>query len=317
MGSPPMQPPTAGNDAGQDWSECPACEGGRLNAAARAWRWRGQTLPAWLAKPAHTLGAELRQVPPPVQAETPGEPSASAPSELWRRIGPELLERCDLLVELGLGHWPLRTPLCELTASESQRARLAGVLATELVHLLFVLEEPSAGLLPEQWPALIRRLRALTQQGNSVVVIEHHPEWLAACDWVVELGPGAGANGGQIMAIHSPETSALPLTSPVHAAPTGRRPGSAGDGLAPQPPSKLQRGTDPRGRSGKAVSGRQSSAGQATGFKRGVLTLPDLGAGSPELPLGGLTLVQGLAATAARPLWLRGLDQVLAANPSR
>ncbi|MFM8223399.1 MAG: hypothetical protein ACKOJF_31215, partial [Planctomycetaceae bacterium] len=120
-----------------------------MNAAARAWRWRGQTLPAWLAKPAHTLGVELRQVPPAVQAETPGDPSASAPFELWRRIGPELLERCDLLVELGLGHWPLRTPLCELTASESQRARLAGVLATELVHLLFVLGEPSAGLLPE------------------------------------------------------------------------------------------------------------------------------------------------------------------------
>ncbi|MFM8286592.1 MAG: hypothetical protein ACKOGA_07685, partial [Planctomycetaceae bacterium] len=63
-----MQPPTAGNDAGRVWSECPACEGGRLNAAARAWRWRGQTLPAWLAKPAHTLGVELRQVPPAVQA---------------------------------------------------------------------------------------------------------------------------------------------------------------------------------------------------------------------------------------------------------
>ena len=300
------QPASARGEEEQVWSVCPACDGGRLNAAACAWRWRELTLPEWLAKPAHALCRELRRETPANPAATVAElPTDSA--ELWRRIGPELLQRCDLLVELGLGHWPLATPLCELTASESQRARLAGVLATDLVHLLFVLEEPSAGLLPEQWPALIQRLRGLTQLGNSVVVIEHHPEWLAACDWVVELGPGAGADGGRVLSAQAPASVVAETGPPITSRHGAERP-QPGSQLA----SGLTRVSGARSRPGTADSEGPRSRSGGAGATRGALQLPDLGAGSPELPLGGLTLVQGLAATAARPLWLRGLDQALA-----
>jgi len=278
----------------EGWQVCPDCAGGRLRDASLAWRWRGETLPAWLAKSAQRLSEDLPIESPttPPGATGPADPveiptaTRSAPAATGRAgVGPdrglveELRQRLTLLNELGLGLAPLATPLCELTASETQRARLAGVLATDLVHLLFVLEEPSAGLLPEQWPGLIRRLRELTDCGNSVVLIEQQAEVLAACDWVIELGPGSGSEGGRVL-------SAGPLASPV--------------------------GLEVLTRAGGA--GRPEAAGARPVRRpsgRGLLVWPDEGRGSPEIPLGGLTLVQGPAALAVRPFWLEALQRVL------
>ncbi|APU21846.1 excinuclease ABC subunit UvrA [Actinoalloteichus sp. GBA129-24] len=111
----------------------------------------------------------------------------------------EITDRLTFLTEVGLGYLTLDRPARTLSGGEAQRIRLAGQLGTRLFGLLYVLDEPTVGLHPEDTAALIATLRALRDVGNTLVVVEHDHQVIRAADRVVELGPAAGELGGRLM----------------------------------------------------------------------------------------------------------------------
>jgi len=109
-------------------------------------------------------------------------------------------------VELGLGYLVVRQPGWSLSGGEAQRLKLAKELARPAKgHTLYVLDEPTLGLQVTDVAVLAGALDAIVEAGNSVLVVEHDPELLATCDWLLELGPGAGPDGGQIVYEGTPE----------------------------------------------------------------------------------------------------------------
>jgi excinuclease ABC subunit A len=125
--------------------------------------------------------------------------------------------RLSPLLDLGLDYLRLGQPVTTLSGGESQRLKLAGFLAKTTAalkrpgagpHTLFLLDEPSAGLHPNDMVKLLETLTALVERGNSVIVIEHRAAVMAAADWIIDLGPGAGDQGGEVVAEGTPEAVA-------------------------------------------------------------------------------------------------------------
>jgi len=122
----------------------------------------------------------------------------------WQRqVGRLLLEqvvsRLEYLDQVGVGHLSLERPLRTLSGGEAQRVSLTSALGSNLVGMLYVLDEPCAGLHPADMPQLVNTIRGLRDRGNTVAVIEHDPLLIRAADQVVELGPGAGEFGGKVV----------------------------------------------------------------------------------------------------------------------
>ncbi len=111
-----------------------------------------------------------------------------------------LRTRLSCLAELGLGYLSVDRPASTLSGGELQRARLAGQIGGGLSGVLYILDEPTIGLHPSETHRLITALKKLRDKGNTILVVEHDPELLRAADWLVELGPGSGPNGGRILA---------------------------------------------------------------------------------------------------------------------
>jgi excinuclease ABC subunit A len=168
--------------------ECPACRGGRLRPEALRVRLGGASVREVTALPvgaARRFLGSLRLAPP--EAAVAG----GVLRELDRRLG--------FLEEVGLDYLTLDRPSGTLSGGESQRIGLAAALGTGLVGTLFVLDEPSVGLHPRDTDRLVGILRTLRDQGNAVVVVEHDPAIVAAADHVIDLGPGAGEQGGRVV----------------------------------------------------------------------------------------------------------------------
>jgi excinuclease ABC subunit A len=109
------------------------------------------------------------------------------------------------LQAVGLGYLRLGQPATELSGGEAQRIKLATELQrTQRGHSLYVLDEPTAGLHPSDVAKLMVQLQNLVEQGNTVIVVEHDMSVVAASDWVIEVGPGAGDEGGQIVNASTP-----------------------------------------------------------------------------------------------------------------
>ncbi|MFJ9831184.1 ATP-binding cassette domain-containing protein [Streptomyces sp. NPDC101169] len=161
---------------------CPACGGSRLRPEALAVTFAGRTI------------AELAALP---LADLAGLPHDGAESA--RVLTEDLDARIAPVVELGLGYLSLDRATPTLSAGELQRLRLATQLRSGLFGVVYVLDEPSAGLHPADTEALITVLERLKAAGNSVFVVEHHLEVVRRADWLVDVGPGAGEHGGRVL----------------------------------------------------------------------------------------------------------------------
>lgn len=170
-------------DAGA--TPCPDCGGAGLRPQVLAYKWNGQDLAEFARQ---TMAAALDVVSAPAASTPRIEPALDA---LRRRLG--------FLVHVGLGYLTLDRTVGTLSTGEERRLALVGAFSTGLARTLFVLDEPTAGLHPRDTQRLIEALHQLRNRGNTVVVVEHDLEVIAAADHVLELGPGAGADGGQVV----------------------------------------------------------------------------------------------------------------------
>ena len=117
----------------------------------------------------------------------------------------EIRKRIGFLTDVGLNYLSLNRPLRTLSGGEAQRIRLATQIGTQLVNVLYILDEPSIGLHMRDNDKLIQALRDLRDLGNTVIVVEHDKEMMLASDFIVDIGPGAGIHGGHIVAAEKPE----------------------------------------------------------------------------------------------------------------
>lgn len=136
-------------------------------------------------------------------------------AEACSEIASHVSKRLKFLDELGLGYLALDRPAGSLSGGEAQRVRLATQLGGGLSGVLYVLDEPTIGLHPQDNERLIRALKGLTEDDNSVLVVEHDEALIKASDLVVDMGPGAGIHGGEILAMASPEELCRSSDSPT------------------------------------------------------------------------------------------------------
>ena len=170
---------------------CPDCGGTRLSEKARAPRLRGLSLADAAAMTLEESVAWVRGVPAALPAEL--RPMA-------RSICESFLDAARRLLELGLGYLALDRAASTLSTGERQRMQLARAVRNRTAGVLYVLDEPSIGLHPANLEGLVGVMRDLVADGNSVVLVDHDPQVLRAADWILELGPGAGAKGGRLVA---------------------------------------------------------------------------------------------------------------------
>ena len=117
----------------------------------------------------------------------------------------EIRKRLGFMLDVGLGYLSMNRPLQTLSGGEAQRIRLATQIGTQLVNVLYILDEPSIGLHQRDNMKLIRSLKELRDLGNTVIVVEHDKDMMLASDYIVDIGPGAGRHGGQIVAASTPK----------------------------------------------------------------------------------------------------------------
>src|SRR5438067_1522460 len=174
---------------------CPDCAGTRLRPESRVVTVNGQTIIALSRLPLGDLGAWLG-----------GLPAVLAPSELIiaSPVLVALSEGIARLVEVGAGYLTLERSSPTLSAGEAQRLRLASLLGSGLSGVLYIFDEPTIGLHHRDTRRLIDVLRRLRDLDNTVLVIEHDLEMIAAADYVVDFGPGAGKHGGQVVVAGTP-----------------------------------------------------------------------------------------------------------------
>ena len=122
-----------------------------------------------------------------------------------RPLCQEIVTRLQALVDLGLDYVSLDRPMVSLSGGEAQRVRLATLLGNGLSGVIYILDEPSVGSHPRDTRQLLEMLKRLCQQGNTVVVVEHDPETMLAADHLIDLGPGAGEQGGRVCAVGTPQ----------------------------------------------------------------------------------------------------------------
>ncbi|MBS0209084.1 MAG: excinuclease ABC subunit UvrA [Planctomycetes bacterium] len=178
----------------RSYRTCPTCEGRRLNADALSVRVGGKNL------------AELSAMK---VGDALGFLKALELSNHERQVARTMLEqvqsRLNFLVVVGLDYLTLDRSLRTLSGGESQRVALASAIGSSLVNMLYVLDEPSAGLHPRDTDRLIGAIRGLLARQNTVIVVEHEEAMIRAADQVVEIGPGAGQRGGRVVFQGTPE----------------------------------------------------------------------------------------------------------------
>jgi excinuclease ABC subunit A len=187
-------------------TECPLCEGRRLRREALSVTFAGMDIMTLSRVPLERLAQLLR--PYADGAEPKGKArSAKHPEQLivTQRIAADLCARLDTMLALGLGYLALERSTPTLSPGELQRLRLATQVRSNLFGVVYVLDEPSAGLHPADTEALLDALARLKAAGNSLFVVEHALDVIRHADWIVDVGPQAGEKGGQILYSGAPD----------------------------------------------------------------------------------------------------------------
>lgn len=178
-------------EAYQSFKTCPDCHGARLRPESRVATIAGKTIVEVMAMPVGEALAFFN--------------SLAEDSELAKKMSPmrdilrEVIRRLKFLLDVGLDYLTLDRASATLSGGEMQRIRLATQIGSGLTGVLYVLDEPTIGLHPRDNERLIATLKELRDRGNTVVIVEHDEEMMRAADYIIDLGPGAGREGGEVM----------------------------------------------------------------------------------------------------------------------
>ena len=183
--------------AGQKWSdqflaecECPECHGQRLNREALSYRIWDKNI----SELASMDIAELREWLDEAEKHLDNQQQ-----QIATEILKEIRTRLDFLLDVGLDYLALNRQSASLSGGESQRIRLATQIGSQLVNVLYILDEPSIGLHQRDNERLIRSLKELRDLGNTVIVVEHDKDMMLAADYIIDIGPKAGRKGGEVV----------------------------------------------------------------------------------------------------------------------
>jgi excinuclease ABC subunit A len=175
---------------------CPHCKGMRLKAEMLYFKINGESISALSAMDIGELAEWFKHIE---------EHLSERQNIIARDILKEIRSRLGFLLDVGLNYLSLQRSARSLSGGESQRIRLATQIGSRLVNVLYILDEPSIGLHQRDNRKLITSLQNLRDQGNSVIVVEHDKDMILSADHIVDLGPGAGRLGGELVACGSPE----------------------------------------------------------------------------------------------------------------
>jgi len=178
----------------RSFATCEECQGSRLNAPARSIRVGGMS-----------LATTSRMSVPEVADFVRGLSLSAEHTSVAEPLAREVLSRLDYLVDSGVGYLTLGRSMRTLSAGEAQRVALTAALGSSLVNTLYVLDEPTAGLHATDTRRIIQAVQRLRDVGNTVVVVEHDPDFIRQADHVIEIGPGAGSAGGEAVLTGSVE----------------------------------------------------------------------------------------------------------------
>ena len=185
------------SSAGQKWAEqfmrdvtCPECRGQRLNHEALSYR-------IWDRNIAEVANLDIKDLDEWIS--NVHLHMSEKQQTIAKEIVKEISSRVHFLLEVGLDYLTLNRPSTSLSGGESQRIRLATQIGSQLVNVLYILDEPSIGLHQRDNRKLIDSLKELRDVGNTVLVVEHDEDMMLSADYVVDIGPGAGRKGGEIM----------------------------------------------------------------------------------------------------------------------
>lgn len=182
-------------------ADCPECKGKRLRREALSVTFAGLDIAELSRLPLKRLAKLVA----PFTGDTKTTEKAPEKKIVIQRITRDLAARLDVLLDLGLGYLTLERSTPTLSPGELQRLRLATQVHSNLFGVVYVLDEPSAGLHPADTEALLRALGRLKDSGNSLFVVEHELDVVRAADWIVDVGPGPGDQGGLILYSGPPE----------------------------------------------------------------------------------------------------------------
>ena len=182
----------ADNEESPDFQVCPHCGGSRLKPQALAVKVGGFSIWELVQRPARDLSDAIRTLKFDAQEKPIAEPVIA-----------EILTRLSLLNQLGLSYLSLARSGDTLSGGEAQRVRLAAQLGSNLTGVCYILDEPTIGLHARDNRILVDALQNLRDRGNSILVVEHDEETIRAADTIIDLGPGAGQDGGRVVATGS------------------------------------------------------------------------------------------------------------------
>ncbi len=185
---------------------CPDCVGSRLNPFARRVTLAEMTLPELLSKTV-SEAAEIVRSWSKFSTCSGQHPNGHVEkmSQVLERTLPAVRQRLEFLIRVGADYLTLDRPTRTLSGGEYQRARLAACLGSGLTGTCYVLDEPTVGLHPRDTAAMIAMLHDLRDQGNTVLVVEHDPDVMRHADHLIDLGPGAGSDGGRVISCGTPD----------------------------------------------------------------------------------------------------------------
>lgn len=183
--------------AGQKWAEqflattvCPECKGLRLKKESLSYRIGDKNITEVANLDLSELASWIDQIENSLETKE---------KKIAEEIVKELRTRIHFLLEVGLDYLSLNRQSCTLSGGESQRIRLATQIGTQLINVLYILDEPSIGLHQRDNQRLINSLKELRDLGNTVIVVEHDEDMMRAADWIIDIGPRAGRKGGQVV----------------------------------------------------------------------------------------------------------------------